>query len=113
MPPSRKRYQPKPTTQVPEEVTEEGGTIEEYLDFNFEGPVEEKAEEIQEEVSVLPEPIPFVIQEIEPQPDRDPFVDKSAPPVPKPSPTVVEQVVLTPQKRHPRNIPKFSRVKKP
>ena len=65
-----------------------------------------------------PEPMPVVIESIVPTEDVGPrFVEKPVEEAkPDPTPEIVRSsapVLLHPPKRHPRNIPKYSRHKKP
>jgi len=105
---SRKRYpsQPirKPIDEIPTEISTE---MEEVIPT----PVEIKEEEV---VVSLPEPLVklFVAEEITPTPDPGPrFLDKvediAAPVKPKSPGKTLENSAG--KKRHPRNIPKFSR----
>jgi hypothetical protein len=79
-------------------------TFEEELETNptIEAPVEETP----------PEPEPYVEQFLSPSEDSGPrFIEKAEEPVVEMTAPVVV-VSLTPEKRHPRNVPRFSRIKK-
>lgn len=81
---------------------EETAEIEEFL--------EENVREMFETFSQVVEAPPQIIEEIVPTEDPGPrFVEEVAPPAPVVVATPAPQPVTS--KRHPRNIPKFSRTK--
>jgi hypothetical protein len=97
------------------EAEEETASVERLLEKNaaemfetfsrIEGEPEEKI------VKVAP-PLPVVLPEISPTEDAGPrFVEESATPVPQPLATPQTPQLQPRPKRHPRNIPKFSRYK--
>lgn len=99
----RKRYSSKPQPEVSEKVS------------NISAELEKAAEEKDEVLPVVfdePEPV-FVEKSITPMPDPGPrFLDKE-PPAPEPPTTQAPGVPLEqpPKRKHPRNVPKFSRYK--
>lgn len=100
MPSPRKRYPAKPQ----EEVSEKVSNI--FADKNEESPSEDTI------VNKIEEPLPVFIEEsITPMPDPGPrFLEKELPPAEKPTvKTPGESPPQTPERKHPRNIPKFSR----
>lgn len=94
------------TSNKPEQTTEET-EIQEFLDVV----ATEMFETISRKEEQTPEPEPYVPQEIAPTEDVGPrFVE------PAPQPVIVEQettpqTLNPPPRRHPRNVPKFSRYK--
>ena len=90
---------------------EETASVEEFLEDSVKEIFEdlpEVVEELEEKSKVVETP-PFVPMEIVPTEDAGPrFVEEPVTPVATPTPTPQLQ---PPPKRHPRNIPKFSRYK--
>lgn len=93
---------------TPRKKTSNFSSPKESEEVSVETLLDENATEMFETISRNEEEVPFVPQEITPTPDAGPrFVEE--PVVAKP-PTPAPQLQPAP-KRHPRNIPKFSRFK--
>ena len=101
-------------TSKPVESTEEMKEVEEFIeDTTFEILTEVSKEE---KTTTSPELAPFVVESITPTEDLGPrFVEKVEEPpkavTPEASASSVKAVVHPP-KRHPRNVPRFSRTRK-
>lgn len=95
---------------------EETVSVEEFLDENAREMIETiSLEEEQAEAKVEKKreaPLPVILPEIAPSEDTGPrFVEETVTPPPQaPTPTATPQL-QPPPKRHPRNVPKFSRYK--
>lgn len=106
----RKRNSGFSTSPEKEEEIAVEGFLDESVREMFETiSREEEATETKNEVV---EPKPFVPMEITPTEDHGPrFVDETATPPAKPLPSAPTPQLQPLPKRHPRNIPKFSRHK--
>jgi hypothetical protein len=102
----------KKTTGFSEPAENEEVSVEKFLDEN--------AQEMFETISLEGEPTaketpvekPFVPMEITPTPDNGPrFVEEASTPHPQVATPAATPQLQPPPKRHPRNIPKFSRLK--
>lgn len=95
---------------------EETPTIEEFLDASAREMLETISREEEEAEAKVEEkadaPLPVVLPEITPTDDVGPrFVEESPSPQPQAVTSSATPQLQPPPKRHPRNIPKFSRYK--
>jgi hypothetical protein len=108
---SRRRYSSKSSSKVIDEVSNiSTKEEEEVVEEQVESPLEEVVQEI---VEVIVTPEPAILPEITPIADPGPrFLEAIELPKPpsKPEPGVPLADSVK-QKRHPRNIPRFSRIK--
>lgn len=107
---TRKRSNPSGfISPKPEEVKAEEASISEFLEEN----VREMFETISQTEEAVVEEKPFVAESIIPVADPGPrFLEKEPQPMAKPAPVAQKTPGATlqpkPQRRHPRNVPRFS-----
>lgn len=89
-----------------ENSLENPANLEEMLE-----PVKEIIEAENEAESPVIYNVPFVEETIVPTPDLGPRFLEESTPTPEPAPSPKTPVLQPPPKRHPRNVPRFSRTR--